>query len=204
VIRLVAVCVFLAAWHAVPDRFRLWTVIALLGAVDLGLAVLAIAGVAAHRWVRRRRRIRSERDMVERDVSLLGELVLLALTAGLPFVASLAAAAEHLSAPLRREIVAIVRYASVSGADVALAGAGGPAAGLFGAVAGATSSGASVVDAVAGFVDERRQATHTARLGAARRLPVRLMVPLALLMLPGFVLLTVAPAMVGAIERFGS
>ena len=38
-------------------------------------------------------------------------------------------------------------------------------------------------------------------MAAARRLPVRLLVPVALLMLPGFVVLTAGPALLGAAER---
>ena len=41
----------------------------------------------------------------------------------------------------------------------------------------------------------------TARLEAARRLPVRLMLPLALLILPGFVVLAVGPALLEALDR---
>jgi pilus assembly protein TadC len=36
---------------------------------------------------------------------------------------------------------------------------------------------------------------------AARKLPVKLTIPLALLVLPGFLLLTAAPAAVGSIQR---
>jgi hypothetical protein len=38
----------------------------------------------------------------------------------------------------------------------------------------------------------------------ARRLPVRLLLPLALLILPGFVLLAVGPAVLQGLARLGS
>jgi hypothetical protein len=65
------------------------------------------------------------------------------------------------------------------------------------------ASGAPVLDAVERYGEERRAEDRAAREAALRRLPVLLSFPLALLILPGFVLLTVAPALSGAVERLG-
>jgi hypothetical protein len=45
-----------------------------------------------------------------------------------------------------------------------------------------------------GFAAERRHAEQACNLERARRLPVRLLLPLALLILPGFMVLVVGPA----------
>ena len=44
-------------------------------------------------------------------------------------------------------------------------------------------------------------AGHAERITVARRLPVRLLLPLALLILPGFVVLAVGPAVLQALAR---
>jgi hypothetical protein len=65
------------------------------------------------------------------------------------------------------------------------------------------ASGAPVLEAVERYGEERRADDRSACEAAVRRLPVLLSFPLALLILPGFVLLTVAPALSGALERLG-
>ena len=57
--------------------------------------------------------------------------------------------------------------------------------------------------AVAAFVAERHDEERARRRAAGARLPVRMLVPLSLLILPGFVLLTVGPALLGAVRRLG-
>ncbi len=86
----------------------------------------------------------------------------------------------------------------------ALDGAGGHATDLYRLVARALATGAPLVDAVDGFATDRMQMRRQRTLTAARRLPVILVFPLALLILPGFVLVTVAPALIAALERIGS
>jgi pilus assembly protein TadC len=58
-----------------------------------------------------------------------------------------------------------------------------------------------MVQAVASYLAEMRLARRTAALEKARRLPVTLMVPLGLLILPGFVLLFVGPVLLGSIAE---
>ena len=64
-------------------------------------------------------------------------------------------------------------------------------------------TGAPVAAAVRAYVAEQRDADRARALAAARRLPVQLLFPLTLLVLPGFMVLTIGPALLAALERLG-
>jgi hypothetical protein len=66
-------------------------------------------------------------------------------------------------------------------------------------VAGSVVSGASVAPVLAGFLHERAADEKAARMARARRLPIRLTIPLTLLILPGWVLLFIGPPFVRGI-----
>jgi hypothetical protein len=141
------------------------------------------------------------RQRAEADLPALGELVLMGLTAGLSLAGALELAARHVSPELALEVRKVLRGARRSGLGAALGEANGVARRLYLLLARAQLTGAPSGQAVAAFVHEHRDAERTRRLEAARRLPVRLMVPLALCILPGFVLLTVAPSVLGSLRR---
>lgn len=166
----------------------------LLGMVTM-VALLALAlrsRIAADRLARQR---------AVADLPALGELVLMGLTAGMSLAGALELAARHVGPELAREVRAVLRGARRSGLGVALGGADGVARRLYLLLARAQLTGAPSGQAVAFFVHEQRDAERARSLEAARRLPVRLMVPLALCILPGFVLLTVAPSVLGSLRR---
>ncbi len=137
------------------------------------------------------------------QVELLAELLVLGLTAGWGFAQTLVWAAARIEDPVGAEVAALVRRMRHDGAR-ALDGAGGHGADLYRLVARAQITGAPLVDAVDGFAKDRLMARRQRMLTAARRLPVILVFPLALLILPGFVLVTVAPTLIGALQRIGS
>ncbi len=201
-IRLAVIFGAVGGWHAVPAGRRHWLAIAAIAAVSVPLAALVLIAGLSGRLLRQVRKRRGVTEVTSEELSLLGELALLGLTAGLPFPASLSQAASRLGGPLRQEVTSLVRRARTSGVGLALAGSDGAASGLYLAVARAMSTGAPVAAAVQAFVSEQDARARHERLLAAQRLPVKLVIPLALLILPGFVLLTVAPALVGAFERF--
>jgi hypothetical protein len=58
-----------------------------------------------------------------------------------------------------------------------------------------------MLEAVASYLAELRLERRTAALEKARRLPVTLMIPLGLLILPGFVLLFAGPVLLGSITE---
>ena len=131
------------------------------------------------------------------DDALLAELAALGLTAGLTFSAAVEAATTavpgELSAEMRR---AIRTYRSDGGST-------SDDPGLFLVARRALSTGAPLLPAVSGYAAALRDTERSRRLTAARRLPVKLLFPLALLILPGFLILTVGPALLGSLERLG-
>ena len=94
---------------------------------------------------------------------------------------------------LAHEVGDLLRRAARDGLGHALAAADGRGRPLYAGAARAVVTGAPLAPAVDAVVREAIAGQRAADLEAARRLPVRLMLPLALLILPGFVLLTVGP-----------
>lgn len=178
------------------------TVVGATVLMPTGGAALSAVLLARHRW-RNAAAVTRARQRAERDVVLLADLVVLGVTAGLSLRAAFAEAGRHVGGVLGGEVETVLGEMDRIGAAGALASAGGRLAELGRVVAGAALSGAPVAGAVAGFAAARRHAEHAAQAAAARRLPVRLLVPLALLILPGFVVLTVGPALLQALARLG-
>jgi tight adherence protein C len=144
---------------------------------------------------------RDEEAAAVADVTVLVELTLLGLNAGLTFSKALALGSAHVAGPLQREVQGVLRRSYRSGPAVALGTTRGRAAGLYLLAAQAAVTGAPIATAVQSFVEDRRADERAVALAAARRLPVRLLFPLALLILPGFMVLTVGPAVLSAAER---
>lgn len=177
------------------------------GAVGLVLAaplVAAVLGLGAGLvfMQRRLRSRREERTALSADVGLLTELVGLGISAGLSLSQSLAAAHPHVHPGLAAEVRRILRTSARGGLAAALFEGDGDGRPLYQVCARAVVTGAPLGPALDALAREQLAEERTARLEAARRLPVRLMVPLALLILPGFVLLTVGPAVLAALNRF--
>ncbi len=166
-------------------------------------AVATLLGIAW--WARRLRagRVGRRRSKVaaDGDVVVLAEMVGLGLSAGLTFRTASEAAAGEVHPLLGDEVNGVLRRSRRTGLETALAVAEGRAAPLYRLAARAAASGAPVGEAVAGLVNELRRAQRARALESIRRLPVRLLLPLALLILPGFVLLTLGPALLAGLER---
>lgn len=166
-------------------------------------AVAALVVVAARRrWTRAVGVTRRERA-ADGDIVLLADLVALGLTAGKTVRGALETSIPHLEPDLAAEVGTLVAAMNRVGASPALAAAGGRLTPLARVVASAVASGAPVAGAVAAHADHLRHLRHTEEVTAARRLPVRLLLPLALLILPGFVVLAVGPAVIQALARLG-
>lgn len=174
---------------------------ALFAAPLAGLALGAVV-VAGRRWRAAAARTAASRND-DRSASLFADLVSLGLTAGLSLRAAVAAARAHVDGRLRREVDDLVTAMDRIGVASALAAVDGLLSDFGRVAAGAAASGAPVAAAVAAFAATRRQVDHAERVAAARRLPVRLLLPLALLILPGFVVLAVGPALLQALARLG-
>ncbi len=176
-------------------------VVAIVTAGEIPLAMIAAAATVVALGAGRLLRARRAKAAGAGDVLLLGELVALGLTAGLPFTAALDAAVPHLSPPLAGEVGDVLRRIHHRGAAAVLETAGGRARALYRVAGRAALTGAPLLDAVLGLVDRLRGEERARRLAAARRLPVLMLLPLALLILPGFLLLTVVPALLEAVSR---
>ncbi|GMQ86616.1 MAG: hypothetical protein BMS9Abin07_2202 [Acidimicrobiia bacterium] len=133
---------------------------------------------------------RSQQD----DDVLLAELTALGLSAGLSFSASLEAAAHHVSESGRDQVLRALRMPEGRGET-------GPASGLFALADRALVTGAPLMASVDGYALSLRRDRRAAAIQRVRRLPVKLLFPLALLILPGFLLLTIGPALLAGLER---
>lgn len=153
-----------------------------------------------------RRRAASSVDSDE--VGVLARLVLIGMSSGLSLHGVLVSAAGELRGGVAAQTSRVIQHARSNGLGPALAGTSGPASGLFGLMAGSVSSGASVVPVVTAFLHEHAAERRNSRLEQARKLPIKLTVPLTLLILPGCVLLFVGPSFVRGISElvptFGS
>lgn len=165
----------------------------------LAIAVLAVV-MAARRW-RRATAMTREHNVADADTVLLADLVALGVASGLTVRGALAAAEPHLHPVLAAEVAHLLDSMERDGSAPALVAAGGRLSDLGRVTAAAVTSGAPVVPAITAHADRVRHTRHAARVAAARRLPVRLLLPLALLILPGFVVLAVGPALLQALAR---
>jgi hypothetical protein len=158
--------------------------------------------VALVAWAGFRPRGAGRAIRVDEEIDLLGRLVAIGLSGGLPPSQALAAAAGEVDESVGDDVRAVLRGAARTGLGPALAGAEGPAGELLRRMAGAQASGAPVAGAVLGFVDTRRAERRSRLLARIRSLPVVLSVPVAFLLLPGFVLSVVGPAVVQRVGDF--
>ncbi|MEN8114446.1 MAG: hypothetical protein ABFS21_08650 [Actinomycetota bacterium] len=156
-----------------------------------GLSAAAVFGVA---WaIRRLSRRRSEPP----DEALVADVIALGLNAGLSFPAAAGAAAESVPGETASNLMRSIRQRYDASHDP------NEDSGLYVVARRALATGAPLLPAVSGYASSLRGEERARRLAAARRLPVKLLFPLALLILPGFLLLTVGPAILGSLERLG-
>lgn len=153
-----------------------------------GAFVGLLAAAGWDRW-RRRRRPHPVVDPVE-----AATVALVLVGAGWPPINAIAGAAAG-----DPEVAAVARRARRLGAAAALASADGPLAPLLRRLADAAVSGAPAQPAIRAYIETEHRRRHVSAVERARRLPVRMMVPMALLVLPGFVLMVYGPALLGLV-----
>jgi hypothetical protein len=174
---------------------------AAVGVLWPAAGLILAAGTVLATVLRRVSAARSAAKRAADDVVLLADLTALGVGAGLGLTEALRSSARWVSPQLAAELGRVLRAVRRGGTAALLDVAAGGAAPLYRAIAAAASSGAPLVGVVEAFAAERRHAEHSARVEAARRLPVRLLLPLALLILPGFVVLAVGPALLDSLAR---
>lgn len=154
----------------------------IVAGVPGGLVALAVVELVP--------RLRRKRPAPPDGIEVAARLLVLVGT-GLPLLAALEEAAP---AVLGIEVVA--RRARRLGTAAALALASGSLAPLLHRLADAAASGSSPEPALRAYIEVERRRRQTEAVERARRLPVRLMVPMTLLVLPGFVLMVYGPAFI--------
>ncbi len=130
----------------------------------------------------------------------LALLLRIGLSSGLSLSGTLDLLAAHAGPATRSLVRRIGRQGVASGLTSALASQSDGPRNLLRLLADAHLSGAPVVFAVNTFINDELERRRAAALHRARVLPVRLALPVALGLLPGFVLLGIAPQIVLALR----
>jgi hypothetical protein len=167
------------------------TLVAFIVAPVLGIAFLV--GLVVWSVAKRRPRFSDHDD----DEATLAELTALGLGAGLTFTAAASAAADSVPGAASARLRQNIRFGGEMDTDST------DGHGLMVVVHRALLTGAPLQPAVSGYAATLRNEERSRELMAARRLPVKLLFPLALLILPGFLILTIGPAVLGSLERLG-
>lgn len=184
----------------VPSR---WTLaLGVVGAITvmihplLGVVMLG-SGIAVHQA----RRIRSEREVkssTDNDSMLAVELVGLGVVSGLPFRNAASLTAIQVEGPVAEEItqalrsLAIGQQPSIEMSDIQA---------MFSAAAASEAAGMPLAGTLTAMAANRRRSAATASRERLAKLPVKMLFPLAFLILPGFVLLTVVPPLISGLSN---
>lgn len=167
-----------------PYKFAL-VAVATLFAGPVG-TVVSVGGLAF--WRLRRKRP----EPVPMRLVLI--VLLLEVRSGRSVLAALHAASQRVTG--FPELVRLARVAEISGPEAAVSSAGAHMRPVLAQLVRAHRSGAPVDGTIRRMLDERLAEERAAQLARARSLPVRLMLPVTLLMLPGLVLLLYAPSII--------
>ncbi|MGF1616474.1 MAG: hypothetical protein ACFCU2_01510 [Acidimicrobiia bacterium] len=152
--------------------------------------VAAVLAVGLRRYLPRRRR--------EDDLRPIMMVLLVELRGGRSVLSALQSAAARF--PEAGELKEAVRVASVAGLTAAADGTRGGLRFLLIHLARAQATGASAADAVRRFLDDDLARERAERQARVKALPVRLMLPLSLLTLPGVVLLAYGPTILSLLD----
>lgn len=153
-------------------------------------AVTALVVVGLRRHMPRRHR--------EVDLRPIMMVLLVELRGGRSVLSALQAASSRF--PEAAELKKVVSVASVAGLTSAVDEARGRLRFLLIHLARAQATGASAADAVRRFLDDDLARERAERQARIKALPVRLMLPLSLLTLPGVVLLAYGPTVLSLLD----
>jgi len=170
---------------------------ALLG--SLGLVVAgpfgAVIGVGLPMlWPR----LRSAAAPSEPPITLVLLLLLISIRSGLSVLAALDEVAH--TVPSYRNLHVVSRIARISGLTSAIEHADNDLRPVVAHLARAQRSGASLTGTVRRLLESRLATEKTEKIASARSLPVKLMIPVTLLMLPGMVLMLYAPTLLSMFD----
>ncbi len=189
-------------WTSVPVRKAITAGIVVLLAVEVPFLLLpATLGAVLVTAVSRVRSSRGRQIQNQADLAALCDLTAIGLTGGLGIQPALEIAISHVGDEMAGDVRSVLRRARVDGMGVVMLNADGIGQRLYRAVGQASATGAPLIGAVSHLADDLHADLAANRLRAVRRLPVTLLFPLTLLILPGFLLLTIAPAILDAFAR---
>ena len=154
--------------------------------------------------LRRYRSLREKRlatEQAEGEIELLTHSMLIGLSGGLSPAAALSFSRETLRSQLGEEVDRVLRRSVKDGLATSLLNSTGVGGRLFRQVGAAHLSGAPLALALNALVTEHREAARAAAAERARRLPVKMVVPITLLMLPGLLILMVGPLVLPSAAR---
>ena len=195
----VTVFVFLQS-HPVRSRY----VAAVGAAIGVANPVVGVGLGLAWFSLRRRRALRDERlarERAEGEIELLIHSMLIGLSGGLSPAAALALSREALRSSLGEEVDLVLRCSVQDGLTNSLLNSTGVGGRLFRQVGAAHLSGAPLGLALNSLAIEQREATRVRAVERARRTPVKMVIPLTLLMLPGLLILMIAPLVLPSLVR---
>jgi hypothetical protein len=171
-----------------------------LGRIPL-LVPVALAGSGFAYTLRRLRAKREATATDAADLATLCDLTALSLTAGLGLHAALDLASAETGGRVGAEVGNALRSARVQGTAAAMAVADGIGRPLYRTLARTATTGAAALPPVVQLADDLNAELAARRLEAVRRKPIAMLFPLTLLILPGFLLLAIAPAVLDALGR---
>lgn len=151
--------------------------------------------------VRGGRRLRARRRPDPMTPVNVAHLTAVGLAAGLTVERALEFCASRGPGPARAELVSILRRASQLGLAAVVLDHRGSLRPFLTVLAGAIRAGAPQEPLIRAYAREARAAIVTDRITRARKLPAQLAIPLALLLLPGFVLMVMGPTVLAIAER---
>ena len=173
------------------------------GVVAAGVAAL-LAGLAARTAAARPDGSDAGADAGAGELAGSWELLAVCLRAGLPVVTALSAATEPVGGPIGRQLRRVAGLLAL-GADPATAWAGTaevPALGAFARAAGrAAGTGAALAHVAAAEAERLRAELLDSAQARAQRAAVHITGPLGLCFLPAFLVLGVAPVVIGLAQQ---
>lgn len=164
-----------------------------LGLVVAGPPGAMVGGLAPLVWTRIISRRRPQTP-----ITLVLLLLLVELRSGLSVLAALIEVSA--AVPRYQSLRTVSRVARVSGLVAALPYADDRLRPVVAQLARSQRSGASLSGSVRRMLESELASDRSRRIARARTLPVRLMIPVTLLMLPGLILLLYAPSLLGMFE----
>lgn len=184
------------AAQTIPARWRRPVVATAVaaGVVGFPAALLGVGGWRGLLVLKRRSERLAAGRAARAEVVDLARFLLVGIGAGWSMDESLRLARQQLVTSLGDEVDEVLRNSRVDGLAAGLTISDGVGVRLFRMLARSHLGGVPLDRPLSAFVQEavdRRRGELTER---ARRLPVRMVIPLTLLMLPGFVLLVAGPA----------